>query len=126
MKAGLSDSESTFLCDMRIPILVNNDRQRCISIVGVFRSGMPAPNVDEWVLDADGKPRSDRDLAAEVLIEIRKPLRSTSRRLLHTLGVADILQLESAAAIVVSTFLAALPRSSGRYWRKGKVHLDAS
>ena len=102
-------STTTFFCNLSVPILVGEDRYKYIPIVGVFRS-IPFDQVDEWVMHPDGGPRSDRELAAEVLVEIRKPLGSSGRTAPHAFDVADILQLDRAAAIVVSTFLAALPR----------------
>ncbi|WP_295986883.1 hypothetical protein [uncultured Variovorax sp.] len=102
-------STTTFFCNLSVPILVGEDRYKYVPIVGVFRS-IPFDQVDEWVMHPDGRPRSDRELAAEVLVEIRKPLGSSGRTAAHAFDVADILQLDRAAAIVVSTFLAALPR----------------
>jgi hypothetical protein len=88
---------------------VGEDRYKYVPIVGVFRT-IAMDDVDAWVMHADGRPRSDRELAAEVLVEIRKPLGATGRTAPHAFEVADILQLDRAAAIVVSTYLAALPR----------------
>jgi hypothetical protein len=102
-------STTTFFCNLSVPILVGEDRYKYVPIVGVFRS-IPFDQVDEWVMSSDGAPRSDRELAAEVLVEIRKPLGASGRTAPHAFDVADILQLDRAAAIVVSTFLAALPR----------------
>ncbi|MGJ7613674.1 MULTISPECIES: hypothetical protein [unclassified Variovorax] len=102
-------SITTFFCNLSVPILVGEDRYKYIPIVGVFRS-IPFDQVDEWVMDSEGVPRSDRELAAEVLVEIRKPGGASGRTTAHAFEVADILQLDRAAAIVVSTFLAALPR----------------
>ena len=100
---------TTFSCNLSLPILVGEDRYKYVPVVGVFRS-IPFDQVDEWVMHPGGGPRSDRELAAEVLVEIRKPLGTSGRTVPHSVEVADILQLDRAAAIVVSTFLAALPR----------------
>ena len=102
---------TTFFCNLNVPILVGEDRYKYIPVVGVFRS-IPSDQVDAWVMHpGGGGPRSDRDLAAEVLVEIRKPLGTSGRTVPHSFEVADVLQLDRAAAIVVSTFLAALPRA---------------
>jgi hypothetical protein len=72
-------------------------------------------HVAQWVMHPNGTPRGDRELAAEVLVEIWTPTRTHGCTRRHALNVADVLKLDSAAAIVVSTFLAALPRVTGRY-----------
>jgi hypothetical protein len=100
---------TTFFCNLSLPILVGEDRYKYIPVVGVFRS-MPFEQIDEWVMHPDGKPRSDRELAAEVLVEIRRPPEAGGGAAVQALEVADVLQLDRAAAIVVSTYLAALPR----------------
>ena len=100
---------TTFFCNLSVPILVGEDRYKYIPVVGVFRS-IPFEQIDEWVMHPDGKPRSDRELAAEVLVEIRVPPEMSGSAAARVFDVADILQLDRAAAIVVSTYLAALPR----------------
>ncbi|WPH16517.1 hypothetical protein [Variovorax paradoxus] len=101
---------TTFFCNLSLPVLVGEDRYRYLPVVAVFRS-IPFDQVDEWVMHPDGQPRSDRELAAEVLVEIREPAGGSARSAPHSFEVADVLQLDRAAAIVVSTFLAALPRA---------------
>jgi hypothetical protein len=100
---------TTFFCNFNVPVLVAEDRYKYVPIVGVFRS-IPVDQVDAWVMHPGGGPRSDRELATEVLVEVRKPLGTSGRTVPHSFDVADVLQLDRAAAIVVSTFLAALPR----------------
>lgn len=100
---------TTFFCNLSVPILVGEDRYKYIPVVGVFRS-IPFEQIDEWVMHPDGKPRSDRELAAEVLVEIRVPLEMSGGPAARAFDIADLLQLDRAAAIVVSTYLAALPR----------------
>jgi hypothetical protein len=101
-------STTTFFCHMDVPISWGEDRYKYVPIIGVFRD-IPRAQLDHWVMRPDGRPRSDRDLASEVLVEIRRPLGTGGHTLPHTLDIADVLQLDRAAAIVVSTFLAALP-----------------
>ena len=100
---------TTFSCNLSLPVLVGEDRYKYVPVVGVLRS-IPFDQVDEWVMHPGDGPRRDRELAAAVLVEIRKPLGTSGRTVPHSFEVADILQLDRAAAIVVSTFLAALPR----------------
>ena len=100
---------TTFFCNLSVPILVGEDRYKYIPVIGVFRS-IPFEQIDEWVMHPDGRPRSDRELAAEVLVEIRRSPETGGREVARVFEVADILQLDRAAAIVVSTYLAALPR----------------
>jgi hypothetical protein len=100
---------TTFFCNLSLPILVGEDRYKYIPVVGVFRS-IPFEQIDEWVMHPDGKPRSDRELATEVLVEIRRPPDTGGGAAAQAFEVADILQLDRAAAIIVSTYLAALPR----------------
>ena len=71
-------STTTFFCNLNVPILVGEDRYKYVPIVGVFRA-IAMDDVDAWVMHADGRPRSDRELAAEVLVEIRRPLGATGR-----------------------------------------------
>ncbi|MET3442698.1 hypothetical protein ABIC94_003486 [Variovorax paradoxus] len=100
---------TTFFCNLSVPILVGEDRYKYIPVIGVFRS-IPFEQIDEWVMHPDGRPRSDRELAAEVLVEIRRSPENSGQEVARPFEVADILQLDRAAAIVVSTYLAALPR----------------
>lgn len=116
--AKLADGTGTFSWTMEVPVMRDATHRKCIAIVCVFRSGLAAEDVDQWVMHPNGTPRSDRELAAEVLVEIRRPVGARGQT---ALDVADILELDSAAAIVVSTFLAVLPRITGRYWTKGHL-----
>jgi hypothetical protein len=119
--AALVDGAGTFSWTMEVPVMLDAIRRQCIPIVCVFREGLAAEDVDQWVMHPDGTPRSDRELAAEVLVEIRRPVGARGQSAAHALDVADILELDSAAAIVVSTYLAVLPRVTGRYWTKGHL-----
>lgn len=103
---------TTFICHLSLPILVGEDRYKYLPFIAVFR-GIPFKDVDDWVMLPDGRARSDRELAAEVLVELR-----WQPGTVHddgseppTFEVADIVQLDRAAAVIVSTFLAALPRA---------------
>jgi hypothetical protein len=117
----LVDGAGTFSCAMELPVMLDEVNRQYIPLVGVFRGGPAAEEVDQWVMHPNGTPRSDRELAAEVLIEVRQSAGARGHAALHTFAVADILELDSAAAIVVSTFLAALPRGTGRYWTRSHL-----
>ncbi|MDP9932597.1 hypothetical protein [Variovorax paradoxus] len=101
--------------------MIDAARRKCIPIVCMFRSSLTAKDVDQWVMHPNGTPRSDRELAAEALVEIRRPAGARGQTGLRAFDVADILELDCAAAIVVSTYLAILPRVTGRYWTKGHL-----
>ena len=116
----LFDGAGTFSWTMEVPVMVNAIHRECIPIVTLFRSCLPVKDVDEWVMHPNGTPRTDRELAAEVLIEVRH-VAAERQSAHHALEVADILQLDSAAAIVVSTYLAVLPRITGRYWTRAHL-----
>lgn len=100
---------TTFFCNLNIPILVGEDRYKYLPVVAVFRS-LAHAQVDDWVMDPDGRPRSDRELAAEVVVELRPSPQTSDGEPPQPFDVADILQLDRAAAIIVATYLAALPR----------------
>lgn len=100
---------TTFFCNLNVPILVAEDRYKYIPFVAVFRS-VPFDQVDAWVMHPDGRPRTDRELAAEVLVELRPSPDTTDAEAPRGFEIGDILQLDRAAAIIVATFLAALPR----------------
>ena len=116
--AALVGGADTFSWTMEVPVMLDASRRQCIPVVVVFRSDLMAEDVDEWVMHPDGTPRSDRELAAEVLIEARQVIATRGRT---SLDVAGILQLDSATAIVVSTYLAVLPRVTGRYWTRNHL-----
>jgi len=109
----LSPEAGTFLCRFSIPIRVDEERFQYFPVVGVFRS-MPFDQVDRWVMRPDGRARTDRDLAAEVLLELRRPLGSTGKTASLQFGVGDVIEVDRAAAIIVATFLAELPRAMPR------------
>jgi hypothetical protein len=116
----LVDGAGTFSWTMEVPVMVDAIHRECIPIVALFRSCLSVNDVDEWVMHPNGTPRTDRELAAEVLIEVRHTA-AQRQRALPSLDLDDILQLDSAAAIVVSTYLAVLPRITGRYWTRGHL-----
>lgn len=102
------NTTETFSRKVSVPIAIDEERYKYVPIVAVFRR-IPPESVDQWVM-RDGKPRSDRELASEVLVDVRKPIANSGSIAAHELRVADVLHLDRAAAIIVSTFLSVLPR----------------
>jgi hypothetical protein len=104
LKAG----EEKFSRPMDLPILIGEEC-KYVPVIAAFRF-MPSDDIDSWLV-SDGKPRSDRDLAAEILLEVRGlPGVDGCLRGRHY-SVLQVLEFERAAALVVSMFLAELPRS---------------
>ncbi|MGJ7505496.1 hypothetical protein [Variovorax sp. ZT5P30] len=93
---------------MEIPILTRNENYKYLPVVATFR-WLPGESVNDWVMP-NGRPRSDRELAAEILISIRRVQEAGSSSPSRKLSVSHVLELDRAAALVVSTFLSALPR----------------
>jgi hypothetical protein len=109
----LSSEAGTFLCRFSIPIRLDEERFKYVPVVGTFRS-IPFGQIDRWVMRPDGRPRTDRELAVEALLELRRPLGSTARTGPFQLGIGDVVEVDRAAAIIVATFLAELPRGVER------------
>jgi len=107
----LSLEAGAFLCRFNIPIRLDEDRHQYVPVLGVFRR-IPFDRLDQWVMRADGRPRTDRDLAAEVLLELRRPLGTTGKTASLRLSLGEIIEFDRAAAIIVATFLAELPREA--------------
>ncbi|RST51128.1 hypothetical protein [Variovorax sp. DXTD-1] len=106
LKAG----EEKFSRPMDLPILIGEEC-KYVPVIAAFRT-MPSEHIDNWLV-CNGKPRSDRDLAAEVLLEVRGLPSADGRLQGRHYSVLQVLEFERAAALVVSLFLAELPRSEG-------------
>ncbi|QNK66505.1 hypothetical protein H7F35_25425 [Variovorax sp. PAMC26660] len=102
---------SAFLCRFNIPIRLDEDRHQYVPVFGIFRR-IPYDQLDRWVMQSDGRPRTDRDLAAEVLLELRRPLGPTGKTAPLHLSVREVIEFDRAATIIVATFLAELPREA--------------
>lgn len=105
----LSPEAGTFLSRFSIPVQLDDERFQYVPVVGVFRR-IPFEHVDHWVMRPDGRARTDRELAAEVLVELRRPLGSSGKTAALPYDIGEVLEVERAAAIIVATFLAELPR----------------
>jgi hypothetical protein len=101
--ADMLKAEERFSRPMDLPILIGSECTY-VPVIAAFRR-MPSDNIDNWLIP-NGQPRSDRDLAAEVLLEVRGlPSVDGHRRGRHY-SVIEVLEFERAAALVISTFLA--------------------
>ncbi|MFH0130548.1 hypothetical protein ACGLHS_10080 [Variovorax sp. VaC1] len=103
----------TFLYLFKIPILLDETRHRYVPVIGVFRR-MPPDRLDQWVMRPDGRPRTDHELASEVLVALHRPLGTAGKAAPGQFNVSKLIEFDRAAAIVVATFLAELPREATR------------
>jgi len=113
-----------FSYDFILPIPLDGMIHRRLSVIGVFRS-LPSGRVDRWVMDANGKPRADKDLAAEVLIEFRRICGTSGQTMPLEVEMSQVLASARAAASIVAAFLAGHPRApetrEGRSRRSGAI-----
>jgi hypothetical protein len=107
----LKTEDEKFSRPMDLPILIGEEC-KYVPVIAAFRF-MPSDNIDNWLV-SNGKPRSDRDLAAEVLLEVRGLPSADGRLQGRHYSVLQVLEFERAAALVVSMFLSELPRPEGR------------
>jgi hypothetical protein len=96
---------------MDLPILTGEDH-KYVPVIAVFRN-IPIENIDEWVM-FEGKPRNDRDIATEILVEVRGLPGADGRPGGRHYSVAEVLAFELASALIVSLFLSKLPRADDR------------
>ncbi|MGJ7524812.1 hypothetical protein [Variovorax sp. GB1P17] len=99
--------QGVFSAHIRLPVLVGPGNAVHISAIVAFRQIDPAA-IDAWLMPG-GRPRSDRELAADVLLEIRE----VGRNIFvppRNLDPARIVQVDQAASLIVSSFLSLLPR----------------
>jgi len=101
-----------FTCAMDIPIRTEGGSYSYFSVVAVFRR-LPAESVNEWLMPC-GRPRTDRELATEILVAVRGAQSTDHTAPVREFDVPHILDLDRAAALVISTPLWALPRLSKR------------
>jgi len=80
---------------------------RYVPAVAVFRR-IPPESVETWLMP-NGQARDDRELASEVLIEVRHAGDDAGSAQKY-FDVSKVLELGRAASLVVSTFLSSLPR----------------
>lgn len=109
MNIGPSTS-GEFTCSMELPLLIADEYYRYFPVIAIFRR-LPGESVSEWVMP-NGRPRNDRDLAAEILVSVRHVRRTDRTPSTPELSISRVLQLDRAAALVVSTFLSVLPQPS--------------
>lgn len=97
---------------MDIPILTEGGSYSYFSVVVALRR-LPAESVNEWLMPS-GRPRTDWELATEILVAVRGAQSADHTAPVREFDVPQILELDQAAALVVSTFLWVLPRLSKR------------
>ncbi|MET3373336.1 hypothetical protein ABIC89_002398 [Variovorax boronicumulans] len=71
---------------------------------------MPTDQIDQWVMDLNGKPRSDKELAAEVLVELRRARGMSGQTFRFKVKMDQVLASTRATAVIVAAFLAGHPR----------------
>lgn len=103
--------ENEFSCLVELPIVIGVERRR-LAVIAVFRC-LSKPDLDEWVMPG-GVPRSDHELATEVLCELRCAGGHGGRSWPRSFCIATVLEVDDAAALLVSTFLSQSPRSFSR------------
>lgn len=96
--------QGVFSAHIRFPAIVEPGGAVHISAIVVFRQIDPVV-IDMWLMPG-GKPRSDRELAADVLLEVWEVGLAPPR----SLDPARIVQVDQAASLIVSSFLSLLPR----------------
>lgn len=108
--AGEVVQADCFTCPIDLPVrIAGTDLYRYRPVIVVFR-GVPGEVVNAWLMPR-GEPRSDRDLASDVVVTIRSPRPEDDRASNEELAVPSVLEMDRAAALVVSTFLSLLPQT---------------
>ncbi|MFS2047581.1 hypothetical protein [Variovorax sp.] len=100
--------QDSFACRVSMPIATAEERCfRYVPAVAIFRR-IPPEMLDTWLMP-DGKARGDRELASEVLIEVRHA-GDDSGATPQRFDLSEVLEVGRAASLFVSTFLSSLPR----------------
>lgn len=106
---GVMNDLGLFSCRLDLPVRDDEGGYKCIPIIGICRRVL-VDQVDTWMMHPDGRPRSDQELASEVVVELRRQPSTTADLESLQLDIADVLGYDRAAAIIVAMFLAELPR----------------
>lgn len=101
----------TLVCHIDLPIRLGRTEYKYIPVAASFRE-IPADYIGRWLTHPDGRPRADRDLAKEVLLEVRRSYKEQGLTSPPPLDVDEVVEFDKAAAIIVAAFLAAMPRPS--------------
>lgn len=117
-----AENDKKFSHPMDLPILMGEER-KYVPVIAVFRY-IAIENIDEWVM-FEGRPRSDRDIATEILIGVQGLPGAEGGPGRHY-SVAEVLAFELASALVVSVFLSQLPRPEGRADPGGRLRRPSS
>lgn len=102
----LKVAPKNFSWPVKVPVPAEG-RYVFAEFTGVFRY-IPSDQVDAW-LAPDGKPRTDRELAADVLLEVQD-VRGDDGEVMTTSPelVARMLAVDRAPSAVVATFMAVI------------------
>lgn len=100
-----STSKDPLTCQMRIPLC--EEAKEWSLVVGIFRR-VPTEEVNFWLMP-QGRPRSDHELAREVLLEIQSVSQEPDMPSCR-LDVLNILNNPQAVAVIISTYLSLLPK----------------
>lgn len=100
--------QGSFACRLRIPVASGAQSARYVLVMAVFRR-IPLDSVNAWLMP-HGQPRGDLELATDVLIEVQR-ISNDTHAPLQRYDLAEILQVDQAASLLVAAFLSALPQS---------------
>lgn len=101
--------EQTLSLQLRLPLLTWHGHFRFFNVIGSCRR-VPAAEVDAWLVRADGTPRTDLELVAEVLLELRSP-QSWHRSAEPCFDVGVAMRTQGVPSMILAAYLAALPRA---------------
>lgn len=101
----------TLVCHFDLPIRLGGAEYRYIPVTASFRE-ISADHLGRWLMHPDGRPRADRELAKEVLLNLQRSHKETGLTSPLLLDVNEVVHFDKAAAIIVAAFLAAMPRPS--------------
>jgi len=104
-------SAKALVCRFDLPIRLGRTDYKCIPVAALFRE-IPADRIGQWLMHPDGRPRADRDLAKEVLLELRRLYKERDQASALLLDVNEVVEFDKAAAIIVAACLAVMPRPS--------------
>lgn len=99
----------TLVCHFDLPIRLGRTAYKRIPVAASFRE-IPVGRIEQWLIHPDGRPRTDRDLAKEVLLELRREHKEQGLTSPLLLDMNEVVEFDKAAAIIVAAFLAAMPR----------------
>ena len=115
----------TLVCHFDLPIRLGRTEHKRIPVAASFRE-IPVGRIERWLMHPDGRPRADRDLAKEVLLELRRSYKEQGLTSPLLLDMNEVIAFDKAAAIIVAAFLAASPRPSIEAVRRKRRSLKSA